>query len=298
MSVLIKSNNALQDGGLGTIKMLGTTAQAQFDVYKARVLADGGVIKDEARTLKAFNLLFASKMYGNMNTAVSGTFGVKLDTNGGITKLYAIDGTDLIGVTYGTGTLPTLDELNNISFAANDPDQNVNGGMFTTQSKLICSKIGNFGYTVSVKDFGDTTAIRRLAGLTKHDDIANTVIIAQLATLGATGEAVLNMHADPLSLTVTANSPEVKINLSNFNYPTVSFLTVPEVSQKFGSRNGVEMTMPTGKTFTQISTEDFYIDFGGTFQSNTKYFSKATVRDFFCVNQATRGQSTQLSSFF
>ena len=137
----------------------------------------------------------------------------------------------------------------------------------------------------------------RLAVLTKHDGVTNTVIIAQLVTIGTTGEIHLNMHADPLSLTVTNNSPEVRINLSSLNYQMVSFLTVPEVSQKFGSRGGVEMTMPTGKTFTQISTEDFYIDFGCTFQSDTKSFSKATVRDFFCFNQATREQSTRLSSF-
>jgi hypothetical protein len=62
-------------------------------------------------------------MYGNMNSAVSGTFGVKLNGSGGITKLYAIDGVDLVGVTYGSGTLPTLDTSNNISFAANDPSQ-------------------------------------------------------------------------------------------------------------------------------------------------------------------------------
>lgn len=57
------------------------------------------------------------------------------------------------------------------------------------------------------------------------------------------------------------------------------------------------MTLPTGKTFTSITVEDFYIDFGGTFQSNLKYFNKATVQDFFCFIQATREQSTLLSSF-
>lgn len=296
MSVVIKSNN-VATVTLGTQKMLGKTAQSEYDAYKARVLADGGVIKDEERTLKAFNLLFSSKMYGNMNSAVSGTFGVKTNASGGIEKLYAIDGVDLIGVTYGTGVLPTLDTSNNISFAANDPAQNVNGGMFTTQSKLICSKVGNFGYALSVKDHGDTTSVRRLAGLTKHSDVPNTVIIAQLVTATG-GEVHMNMQADPLNLTATKNPPEVRINVSIYNYPMISFLTVPELSQKFGSRNGVEMTSPTGKTFTQISTEDFYIDFGGTFQSNMKYFSKATVRDFFCFNQATRAQSTLLSSFF
>lgn len=295
MSVVIKSNN-VSVNNFGPSQMLGKTALSEFNLYKSRVLADGGVINDEARTLKAFELLFKAKMYGHMNTAVSGTFGVKLDGSGGISKLYAIDGTDLVGVTYGSGALPTLDTSNNISFDANDPAQNVNGGMFTTQSKLICSKIGNFGYSVSVKDFGDATINRKLAGLTKHNDVPNTVNVAQLVTTPL-GEVHLNMQADPINLTVANNSSEVRINVSPYSYPMISFLTVPEVSQKFGSRSGVEMTSPTGKTFTSITVEDFYIDFGGTFQSNLKYFSKATVRDFFCFNQATRGQSTLLSSF-
>lgn len=296
MSVVIKSNNVAVNN-FGPSKMLGKTALSEFNLYKSRVLADGGVINDEARTLKAFELLFKAKMYGHMNTAVSGTFGVKKNSSGGITKLYALDGVDLVGVTYGTGVLPTLDASNNISFSANVPSQNVNGGMFTTQSKLICSKVGNFGYSVSVKDIGDTTAVRRVAGLTKHDDVNNTVQIAQIITTPGSGEAVLNIQADPLNLTIANNSPNVNINVLANSYPMISFLTVPEVSQKFGSRNGVEVTTSTGKTFTSITVEDFYIDFGGTFQSNAKYFSKATVRDFFCFNQATRAQSTLLSSF-
>ena len=153
MSIIIKSNNALStsSAGFGTTKMLNTTAQAEFDAYKARVLADGGVIKDEARTLRAFNMLFANKMYGNMNTAVSGTFGVKLDGSGGITKLYAIDGTDLVGTAYGTGTLPKLDANNNIDFSSNVSTDNVNGAMFSTANKLTLSKAGRFGYSINAK---------------------------------------------------------------------------------------------------------------------------------------------------
>ena len=150
---------------------------------------------------------------------------------------------------------------------------------------------------MSIKGFGDTSNVRRVAGLTKHDDVNNTVQIAQIITTPGSGEVLLNIQADPLNLTVANNSPGVEIGVSAYAYPMISFLTVPELSQKFGSRNGVEITFPVGKTFTSITVEDFYIDFGGTFQSNVKYFSKATVRDFFCFNQATRAQSTLLSSF-
>lgn len=296
MSVVIKSDN-IANNYFGTSKMLGTTPEIEFQTYKSRVLADGGLIKDEERTLRAFKLLFNAKMYGNMNTAVSGTFGVKLNSSGGIQKLYSLDGYDLIGVVYGNGTLPTLDSSNNISFAANDPAQNTDGAIFTTASKIIMSKVGNFGFATCVKDFGDTTAVRRLAGLTKHNDVVNTSTISNLVTLPGTGEVVWNVHAAPLSLTTSNNSEDVRVNVSSYNYPMISFLTVPGLSQKFGSRSGSEMTMPTGKTFMEITTEDFYIDFGGTILSNIKYFSKATVKDFMCFNQATREQSTLLSTF-
>ncbi|MFX5472126.1 hypothetical protein ABTD76_17540 [Acinetobacter baumannii] len=296
MSVAINSDN-IASNSFGPSKMLGTTPEIEFQNYKARVIADGGVIKDETRTLNAFKLLFNSKMYGNMNTAVSGTFGVKVNGTGGIEKLYSIDGADLIGVVYGTGTLPTLDASNNISFAANDPAQNTNGAMFSTSSKFIMSKIGNFGYATCVKAFGDTSAIRRLAGLTKHNDVVNTSIISNLTTDPGASEVTWYVHEDPLSLTTSNNSAAVRINVVSSNYPMISFLTVPSVSQKFGSRAGAEITLPTGKTFMEITTEDFYIDLGGTYQSNLKYFSKATVRDFMCFSQATREQSTLLSAF-
>lgn len=296
MSVVITSDN-VANSYFGTSKMLGTTAELEFQSYKTRVLADGGVIKDEERTLKAFKLLFNSKMYGNMNCAVSGTFGVKLNASGGIQKLYSLDGADLIGVVHGNGSLPVLDSSNNISFAANDPAQNVDGGIFTTASKFITSRVGNFGFATCIKDFGDTTAIRRLASLTKHNDVTNTSTISNLVTNPSSGEVAWNVHADPLSLTTSNNSPDVRINVVSFNYPMISFLTLPSASQKYGSRSGSEITAPTGKTFMEITSEDFYIDFGGTIQSNIKYFSKATVRDFMCFNQATREQSNLLSAF-
>lgn len=296
MSVVIKSNN-VSSSYFGTSKIIGTTAQAEFNKYKTRVVGDGGVIKDEARTLKAFDLLFNSKMYGNMNCAVSGTFGVKTNVSGGITKLYSIDGYDLIGAVYGTGVLPILDASNNISFASNDPSQNINGGLLTTESKLITSKIGNFGYALSVKSFGGGAAATRLLGLTKHSDVTNWSQISNLVIQPENGQVQLNMHADPLDLINSNSVSNVNINVDSFGYPMISFLTLPESSKLYGSRNGTEMTVVDGKTFTEITREDFYIDFGGTFQSNLKYFSKATVRDFFCFNQATREQSSLLSSF-
>lgn len=294
MSVILKSNNVLQSDGFGQVKMLGTTAQAQFDAYKARVLADGGVIKDEARTLSAFNLLFDKKMYGNMNTAVSGTFGVKVDANGGLTKLYAIDGVDLIGVTYGTGTLPTLDTNNNIVFA-NNAAQNTSGGMFVSGSKLIASKVGNFGFLITAKAF-ITTQTQRIAGLTKHNDVANTQVISNLSSY-ATGEMAIVTQTDPFTLTATPTLVTTKAQAQQAGYPPIVFMHDVTTQTVAGSRSGNEVVTASGKAFSAITTEDFYIDFGGEYHSDKKYFANATVRDFFCFSQATRAQSTLLSSF-
>lgn len=294
MSVILKSNNVLNNIGLGQVKMLGTTAQAKFDAYKARVLADGGTIKDEARTLSAFKLLFDNKMYGNMDTAVSGTFGVKVDANGGLTKLYAIDGVDLIGVTYGTGTLPTLDTNNNIVFA-NSVAQNTNGGMFVSESKLIASKVGNFGFLITAKAF-ITSQNQRIAALTKHNDVANTQMISAVMSY-TTGEVAIVTQTDPFTLTATPTFVTTKAQASQVSYPPIVFMHDAAAQVIAGSRSGAEVVTASGKAFAAITTEDFYIDFGGEYHSDKKYFANATVRDMFCFAHATREQAVALSAF-
>lgn len=294
MSVIIKSNNVASKS-FGTTKMLGTTAQAEFDKYKARVMADGGVIKDEARTLAAFNLLFTSKMYGNMNTCVSGTFGVKT-TGTDINKLYAIDGLDLTSVKFGTGSLPTLTAENNISFSTNAAT--VNGGMFTTANQLIVSKIGTFGYMTRLSEMKSGSKV--IAGLSKHDDEINTAAIALISSGAGGGGAdiQLNMQADPLSLTSYTPSPLITMNSGALaGYPAVTFTTMPELNKKVGYRNGVLTATSTGKTFSQITSETFYLDFGGAYYSNSKQFTNDTVRDFMCFSHATELQAAALSRF-
>lgn len=294
MSVVIKSNN-LVTVSLGTPKMFGKTAQSEFDAYKARVLADGGVIKDEARTLKAFNMLFASKMYGNMNTAVSGTFGVKVDSNGGITKLYAIDGTDLIGTAYGTGTLPKLDANNNIDFSTNSLTDNVNGSMLTTASKMVVSK-GNMGIHLYTKTW-DVSNTSRLFHLTKHTDVPNTQQI--VGVNGATnGELSINVQTGILKLTTTATYGTARVSTSGFGgYSPINFVVDTSNGVVVGNRLGIEVSSSSAQAVSELKTEDFYLDLGGQFASDKKYFAKAVIRDAFCFAHATREQAMAISSF-
>lgn len=295
MSVLIKSNNVLNNAGFGQVKMLGTTAQAQFDAYKARVLADGGTIKDEARTLSAFNLLFNNKMYGNMNTAVSGTFGVKLDSNGGITKLYAIDGVDLVGVTYGTGALPKLGANNNIDFSANSRTDAVNGGMLTTAQKIIPSRAGIFGVMLKIEAFTES-ASQRIAGLTKHNDVANTQTIAAVSN-SSNGELAFSIQSGSLNLTSTPTLLTPKFYLVDAGFLASSFITIPDDNKVYGIRGSSTVASAIeGKSFA-INNDDFYIDLGGEYHSDRKYFGRHIVRDFFCFAHATQKQAMALNAF-
>lgn len=294
MSVVIKSNNSVTQS-LGTPKMLGKTAQSEFDAYKTRVLADGGVIKDEARTLKAFNLLFNTKLYGNMNTAVSGTFGVKLDSNGGITKLYAIDGTDLIGTAYGTGTLPKLDANNNIDFTANSLTDNVNGSLLTTSTKMIVSK-GNMGVQIHAKSFIDSSGTQRIFHLTKHTDVTNTQQI--VGVNGATnGELSINVQTGALKLATTATYGTTKASASNFGYLPINFIVDAANGVIVSNRSGAEVSSTSAQAAPELKTEDFYLDLGAQFASDKKYFAKAVIRDAFCFAHASREQASMLSAF-
>ena len=293
MSIITKSNNVLStsSAGFGTTKMLNTTAQAEFDAYKARVIADGGVIKDEARTLKAFNLLFDNKMYGNLNTAVSGTFGVKLDGNGGITKLYAIDGVDLVGTAYGTGTLPKLDANNNIDFSSNVSTDNVNGAMFSTASKMILSKMGRFGYAINAKTLKSTTT--RLAAITKHADVT-AINAASYITANGTSTVSFTSQLNALALNGT---PTIVTTTAGFYNAPHSHIALPSDNLFAQNRSGSEVTTASGKFIPEIVTEQFYIDFGGQFTSDKKQFTDTIIRDFFSFNHASRSQATALSAF-
>lgn len=293
MSIIIKSNNALStsSAGFGTTKMLNTTVQAEFDAYKARVLADDGVIKDEARTLSAFSVLFNNKMYGNLNTAVSGTFGVKLDGNGGITKLYAIDGVDLVGTVYGTGTLPKLDANNNIDFSSNVSTDNVNGAMFSTANKMVLSRAGRFGYLINAKTLKSTTT--RLAAVTKHADV--TAVNAP-SYITANGTTPLSFTSQLNALVLNGAATVVSTNAGFYNAPH-SHIALPSDNLFAQNRGGSEVTTASGKFIPEIVTEQFYIDFGGQFTSDKKYFTDTVIRDFFSFNHASKAQAAALSAF-
>ena len=77
MSLILKSNQVF-NGSLSP----------EFDTYKARVLADGGVLKNESKTLEAFMFFRGLGLNSNLiHSATSPTWGVKL-SGANVVKLY------------------------------------------------------------------------------------------------------------------------------------------------------------------------------------------------------------------
>lgn len=77
MSLILKSNQVFT-GSLSP----------EFDTYKARVLADGGVLKNESKTLEAFMFFRGLGLNSNLiHSATSPTWGVKL-SGADVVKIY------------------------------------------------------------------------------------------------------------------------------------------------------------------------------------------------------------------
>lgn len=296
MSVIIKSNN-IATRILGTIKMLGTTPSDEFTKYKTRVMADGGIIQNESKTKLFFEVLFDSKMYGNMNTAVSSSFGVRLNSGGRVDKMYAIDGYDLVAKVYGVAPLPTIDSNGFFDFAEN-PTNASNGVVFTTNEKHIMSKNGRFGYLASVKTKGaNAGAIENIAALALHGEENVSTSFAHMVSKTTEGKVDLVIHKDPLSLTVYDVLPAFDL-VNAHAAQTVAFLTCPDKEKAYGFRDGQMVAERDGVTFKEIATKPFYLDFAGDLQTATiaKTYS-GKIKDFFCFNHGTVDQIAELSAY-
>lgn len=80
MSIVLKSNKAY----------VGQSLSADLDAYKARVLADGGIIQDPDSLLDAMLFMQEHRFTGaNIFSATSASWGVKM-VNGTIVKLYSL----------------------------------------------------------------------------------------------------------------------------------------------------------------------------------------------------------------
>lgn len=103
MSIIIKSNVAYTgDKRLNSVIPDIMTAQQYYDDYAERVIADGGEIINPAKTLGTIEFLFSNGLMSRSNSIVSTYYGVKRE-GAKVTKLYGLDGQDLVGKIWGTG---------------------------------------------------------------------------------------------------------------------------------------------------------------------------------------------------
>ncbi|SDV49067.1 hypothetical protein [Chitinasiproducens palmae] len=104
MTIQITSNASYEDGKYS----LTNIADIDPNYYKKRVLADGGMIVDQAALDAALSWLHALKLSIFDCWAVSAAWGVKKNDDGTLVKVYSLDGNDFIPKVT-TGNLPVLD---------------------------------------------------------------------------------------------------------------------------------------------------------------------------------------------
>lgn len=175
MSILIKSNSLYAGSSiLPTAKQQSTTPDAVYNEYVARVEADGGEVTDKAKLMDAIQFMFRQNLYGRMSTVVAPLYGKKLDSNGKLLKLYAIDGDDLESVSVGGAPLPHIDAHNQVVF--NDTIEGANesavGSYMTTADKKVRSLVGRIGVAFrswSPYGIGSTSESHSAVGLTEHN---------------------------------------------------------------------------------------------------------------------------------
>lgn len=193
MSLILKSNNAASNV-LGTLKTIGTNPDAEYLAYKSRVQADGGVIRDEARTKRAFNELFRLGIYGNLAYFIAGFAGVKLGADNTVTKAYSLDGSDLLGVSQGGGKLPTISGGNFFDFSANSPDINNVGGSLSLESYIKVAEVNQFATFFSTPAWGSGSVSSTILSMNATFGNTDNTVDAPLVSIregGTTGDYVL-----------------------------------------------------------------------------------------------------------
>ena len=279
MSVIIKSNNQATSH-FGQLKSLNTTAQAEFDKYKARVLADGGVINNEAKTLEAFQILISSNAYGNCNTFVGGSFGVKL-SGSGVSKLYSLDGHDLVAKQYNGAPLATIDSSNAINFESNSANSGV---IYSTEHPVILSKNNKIAMGIMLKKGAETTVpstVKPLVGYTKHiTQTMESILTFNVTTASSYFRYVTDKKIDVLNAYYEHLTNSAFISLIA-DKSAKNFEVYRANEGKITSRTGDLYELP------DLTDTSFYIDFGGIDTGDTKVFYSGRTMAFYSLSNAT-----------
>lgn len=157
MSVILKSNVPYSGNKkLKSATVMSMTSQQYFDAYKARVLADGGIIVDETKTKATIDFLFANDLLSRAHTIVSASYGVRKNLNDEVDKLYSISGSDLVLANYG-GAIPKLNATEQLIDNQLSASSTTTGTLYKTEKPVRISAKGIIGLIIVAKmDKADT----------------------------------------------------------------------------------------------------------------------------------------------
>ncbi|MCF4552252.1 hypothetical protein L1Z56_05985 [Acinetobacter baumannii] len=295
MSVEINSN-IVSKNNFGPYLSLVTKPSDAFAAYKARVLADGGAIQDEAATLKAFEYLINNGLYGATKTWVSSKFGLKLDSDGSIYKAYSVDGADLVGKTFGTGNYPKLLE-GEITFS-NVRSDATNGGILTTELPLKLQGKGTALGIKMAKVLVSAAQQNMMASLTLHEDVNNASALLYLLQKGNGDQLAFMRQIDVANNNSSVAAKYVTALLVTITNSTYLFRTSEYLAICEGYRGGNLTTLPVANpaNFDGFSA---YIDFGGSYRkaSNLKVtnFGNFSASHFFLFDEITDARAIKLA---
>lgn len=146
MSIILKSNVAYTgDKKLKSVIPSVMTADQYFTAYKNRVVADGGYIVDEVKTLATINFLFTNDLISRSTSIVSSKYGLKVE-GGKVTKLYGLDGVDLVAVLHGTGDYYTIDGTDGSLKPYSYTFSNANGCLYQSEKPVRIASKGKIAF--------------------------------------------------------------------------------------------------------------------------------------------------------
>ena len=270
MSIVLKSN-VVSENNLGTYKSLIADATTELAAYKARVLADGGEIINEAETLSAFQFLISQGIYGIARIFIGAKYGMKRNASGHITKLYSLDGEDLVAFNLGVGAPVTLvnGEISFSNTIMADTSAQTAGTIFITQSKI---KARGRGLVVGVSGSriqSSSVAQNAVASFTLLDTVPNAspLWVVTLGTNSSSITATRQTGETPNQNSTHTTTSLAATFLANSN--KYAFFADNKNKQLKGYRGGVLTTFPsTANQFSNLDGFDGYINFGGYVLNN------------------------------
>lgn len=303
MSIVLKSN-VVSENNLGTYKSLISNATTELATYKARVLADGGEIINEAETLSAFQFLINQGIYGIARTFIGAKYGMKRNASGHITKLYSLDGEDLVAFNLGAGVPVTLvnGEISFSNQVMSNPTAQTQGTLFVTQDKIKSHGrglvVGIHGSRISNSPDGECG----ISAFTLLDNVANASPLWLLTLQGSSPfiSAIRQTGETPQQNSSQATT-RVQASLTPTGNKYVFFADYKNKLFK-GYRNGSLSTSPaTTNQFSNLDGFEGYINFGGYMNNlaNSKryVFGNFAASRFYMYDNLPESKVELLSKF-